>query len=86
MHVPAFHGEYRPGLTTTTYLAVVGERTVWPEKWSKTRKDVTDDLPWTIMVVENHVQHVHCMEPRDLSRGKKGFSSPQYHDPTDGAV
>ncbi len=62
----AFHGEYEPGMTTTNYLAVVGPQTLWPEDNVRSIDEVTDASSTTVMLVENHGQEVHWMEPRDL--------------------
>jgi len=84
----AFHGEHRPGLTTTNYLAVVGPETVWPGATTRCSKDVTDGLSSTILIVENRGAGAHWMEPRDLSftamsyrvNDPAGISS-KYQDP-----
>lgn len=65
--VYAFHRLGRPGNTTTNYLAVVGEETVWQTSNPVTADDVTDGLGTTILVVENNGAEVHWMEPRDLT-------------------
>ncbi len=62
----AFHGEYRPGMTTTNYLAVVGEETLWPGTKARASGDVSDDRSSTILIIENKGQDVHWMEPRDV--------------------
>jgi len=63
----ALHGEYRPGSTTTNYLAVVGENTLWPGAAARKSDEVSDEHASSIMIVENRGQEVHWMEPRDLS-------------------
>src|SRR5437764_103951 len=83
-----FHGSDRPGNTTTNYLAVVGDETVWPGSKPVTAADVTDGLGQTILLVENRGAGVHWMEPRDLAladidlrvNAPAGVSSP-YDDP-----
>src|SRR5262245_36816894 len=84
----AFHGEYRPGLTTTNYLAVVGPETVWPGDATLCSEDVTDGLSSTILIVENRGARVHWMEPRDLVFAEMSFEvndpagvSSKYLDP-----
>jgi hypothetical protein len=84
----AFQGFDRPGNTTTNYLAVVGDETVWPGAKTVSPADVTDGLTTTILMVENLGAGVHWMEPRDLSlagmdlrvNNPAGVSSP-YDDP-----
>ena len=70
----AFHGTHRPGLTTTNYLAVVGESTAWPGAEQRTLEQLTDGLGSTILVVENTGQQVHWMEPRDLQFDTMSFA------------
>lgn len=70
----AFHGEYRPGLTATNYLAVVGAETVWPPDGKRSYKDVTDGNSSTILIVENRGTGIHWMEPRDLSFANMSFT------------
>lgn len=84
----AFHDSYQPGLTTTNYLAVVGRETVWPEKATRTFKDVKDGTSSTILIVENRGEGIHWMEPRDLSFAGMSFKvndpagvSSKYLDP-----
>lgn len=84
----AFHDTYKPGATTTNYLAVVGDETVWPETGRMQSGAVTDGLDRTILIVENQGAGVHWMEPRDLRlagmdlrpNSPAGVSSP-YDDP-----
>jgi hypothetical protein len=84
----SFHGFERPGNTTTNYLAVVGDETVWAATKKVASEDVTDGHGETILIVENRGAGVHWMEPRDLALaemdfrldGPKGVSSP-YDDP-----
>ncbi len=93
----AFHGARRPGNTTTNYLAVVGEGTVWPGQSTVSLVDVTDSPSETILIVENQGAEIPWMEPRDLSFATLDFrlNSPgginsQYDDPAvamlDGSV
>ena len=62
----AFPGDYKPGTTTTNYLAVVGPNTVWRPGNPVNEKDVKDGLSSTILLVENRGMNIHWMEPRDL--------------------
>ena len=84
----AFHGESRPGVVETNYLAVVGPETVWPGRDRVSSKDVVDGLSSTILIVENLGARVHWMEPRDLPFGRMSFKvdspegvSSKYLDP-----
>ena len=85
--VYASHGEYRSGVTTTNFLAVVGANTLWPGASSRTSDEIIDDPFSTIMLVENHGQNVHWMEPRDLQfetmsfrvDSPAGLSGHHYH-------
>jgi hypothetical protein len=86
--VYAFHGEHRPGLATTNYLAVVGPQTVWPDAGTRSEKDLTDGPSSTILVVENRGAGIHWTEPRDLSFAKMSLElnrpngiSSKYADP-----
>lgn len=69
----AFHGEYKPGVVTTNYLAVVGKNTVWPGVSTTANDGITDDLSSTIMIVENIGEETHWMEPRDLHVDSMSF-------------
>lgn len=62
----ALHGDYRPGTTTTNYLAIVGPHTVWRPGKPVSNGDVKDGSSNTIAIVENRGLNVHWMEPRDL--------------------
>lgn len=81
-----FHGFKTPQTTTTNYLAVVGEETLWPLTKKINFKDVKDGSGNTILIVENRGANIHWMEPRDLSLdamyrripSPDGVSSP-YH-------
>ncbi len=92
----AFHGAHQTGRTTTNYLAVVGERTMWPGAAWRTRGDAKGAGD-TILLVENNGLNVHWMEPRDLTFATMDFRidspagvSSWYDSPavvgTDGAV
>ena len=62
----AFHGTEREESTTTNYLAVVGDETVWPGKQSLHMASIGDDPARTILVVENEGADIAWTEPRDL--------------------
>ncbi len=51
---------------TTTYLAVVGESTMWPGAREVSISDITDGMVNTLAVVEVDQREVHWMEPRDV--------------------
>lgn len=63
----AFHGDDKPGQTTTNYLAVVGPHTAWPGATPRRLEEVTDGTASTILVVENRGANVPWLEPRDLA-------------------
>ena len=60
---------------TTSYLAVVGEGTMWPPHGAVAFGDVTDGTSNTILVVEVAGSDVHWMEPRDLELDTLDFAS-----------
>lgn len=74
----AFAGEHYKGLTTTNYLAVVGDQTAWPGADGRQFREITDERDLTILVVENQGASVHWMEPRDLNFNTMSF---QVNDP-----
>ncbi len=55
-----------PADGTTSYVAVVGPRTMWPGDESSSLRDVRDDQDSTLLIVEVHNSGIHWMEPRDL--------------------
>jgi hypothetical protein len=64
----------------TSYVAVVGPKTLWPGAKVTRLSDIRDGTDNTIMLVENTNSDINWMEPRDVSfeeavRGN-GFSSP----------
>jgi hypothetical protein len=84
----AFAGDYRPGLTTTNFLAVVGPETVWPGAATLSSKDVTDGTAHTILIVENAGAGIPWLAPRDLVFAEMKFKlqdpaeiSSKYLDP-----
>jgi hypothetical protein len=72
--VYALHGEERPGNTTTNYLAVVGDETIWQGSRGVKVAAVKDGTSNTILIVENKGAEVHWMEPRDLSFAQMDFT------------
>ena len=81
----AFHSIDRDAINTTSnYLAVVGDNTVWCSRASVKQDDVTDSMETSILFVENQGANVHWMEPRDLDfatmdmriNSPRGISSP----------
>jgi type II secretory pathway pseudopilin PulG len=50
----------------TSYVAIVGPGTMWPDDKSRKIAEVTDGTSNTIMVVELLNSGIHWMEPRDL--------------------
>lgn len=53
-------------LGETSYVAVTGPQTMWPNDKSTKLSDVKDGTNKTIMLVEVHNSGIHWMEPRDL--------------------
>ena len=52
--------------TDTSYVAVVGPGTAWPDGAPANLKDITDGHADTILLVEVENSGIHWMEPRDL--------------------
>jgi hypothetical protein len=69
----ALHGDYKPGLTITNYLVIVGSETVFPGPKGISWNDIKDSSS-TIVIVENRGANVHWMEPRDLRFDQMDFS------------
>ncbi len=69
----AFAGQHYKGLTTTNYLAVVGDQTAWPGAEGRRFPEITDGLNFTILLVENQGANVHWMEPSDLDFNTMSF-------------
>jgi hypothetical protein len=61
-----FHAEYKPGMTTTNYLAVVGRDTMWPGAVGRKGHEIRSGTSNAILIAENVGLGVHWMEPRDL--------------------
>jgi hypothetical protein len=53
--------------TYTSYFAVVGPQTAWPNEKSVQLKDFADGTSNTILVIEGDSRSVNWMEPKDLS-------------------
>jgi prepilin-type processing-associated H-X9-DG protein len=52
--------------TDTSYVAVIGPGTPWPEEQALTYQDFPDGTAHVVHVVEVHNSGIHWMEPRDL--------------------
>ena len=50
----------------TNFVAVVGEDTMWPGAVGRSEKAGTDDIVFTLLIVENFDAYIHWMKPRDL--------------------
>jgi type II secretory pathway pseudopilin PulG len=65
----------------TSYVAIVGPDTMWPEKPYIDFADVTDGMSNTLLVVEISHSDIHWMEPRDLPFDElEAWLDPQ-HEP-----
>lgn len=54
----------------TSYVAVVGDRTIWPDNGRATHiRDVKDGTSHTVLLIESH-SRIPWTEPRDLSLGQ----------------
>ena len=60
-------GDARAWPMMTSYVAVVGPRTAWPEGTGAKKGDIDDGADKTIMLVEVADSGINWMEPRDLS-------------------
>ena len=67
----------------TSYVAIVGPGTMWPDAQSRKFQEVTDGLSNTIMVVELLNTDIHWMEPRDLRVEdlEKDWRDPKHKPP-----
>ena len=71
---PVFHCSTDPSdPSNTSYLAVVGEGTLWPTDDAASLDDATDPSATVIHVVEVSDSGVHWMEPRDLRLDSMSF-------------
>jgi hypothetical protein len=59
-----------PPSLMTSYLAIVGPETVWPDGKARKIGDIQDGTSNTLLVVESHNSGIHWMEPRDLHTGQ----------------
>ena len=59
--------------TDTSYLAVTGPGTIWPDGKPTRFRDVVDGTSNTIMIVEVANSGIHWMEPRDLPIDEMDF-------------
>ncbi len=53
--------------TSTSYVAIVGSLTGWPEHYSTTFGEITDGLANTIAIAETKDLDINWMEPRDIT-------------------
>jgi hypothetical protein len=56
----------KPLKTETSYVAVVGPGTAWPDEGTTSWDQIRDGMSRTIVIVEVHNSGIHWMEPRDL--------------------
>jgi hypothetical protein len=61
------------GSSTTDYVVVVGKDTMFPGAQSRSRKDVSDGVENTILVVEIDNSDICWAEPRDLQFDEMSF-------------
>jgi type II secretory pathway pseudopilin PulG len=54
------------GNTMTSYVAVIGPKTAWPNGHGRSLSEIIDGTSNTVLVVESHSQQVNWMEPRDV--------------------
>lgn len=54
------------GSFSTSYVAIMGPHTMWPEADGRKLTDIEDDLGGTLHVAEIADSGIHWMEPRDL--------------------
>jgi prepilin-type processing-associated H-X9-DG protein len=59
------HDEKQPK-TNTSYVAVIGPQTMWPDEKCVKMSDVKDGTSNTILIVEAASSGIHWIEPRDL--------------------
>lgn len=59
-----------PASGITTYVAVVGKETIWPEQYSVGIRDVLDGTSNTIQLVEWAGSDIVWLEPRDVHYGE----------------
>lgn len=59
-----------PGDSTTNYVAVIGQETMWPFDRSRKIDEVTDGVANTLLIVESDKNRTHWMRPGDVSLAK----------------
>lgn len=74
-----FHNRDDPGQTTTNYLAVVGESTMWPGAEPRYQFGIKDGSSSTILIVENRGLSVPWLAPRDLELDSMPFEFNHPH-------
>jgi prepilin-type processing-associated H-X9-DG protein len=52
---------------STSYFAIVDERTAWPGAVGRKMSEIKDDPAQTILIVEHHQRSANWAEPRDLT-------------------
>jgi hypothetical protein len=75
-------------MNNTSYIAVTGAKTIWPNEKTTKFSDVKDGLGNTILLVEVRDSGIHWMEPRDLDitqmpmaiNSDKGLSISSSHE------
>ncbi len=63
LHCPSDNSPF----TDTSYVAVAGAGTVWPDSEKVANSDITDGQSNTLLLVEVKSSGINWMEPRDLS-------------------
>lgn len=72
----------KPESGITTYVAVVGKETIWPEQYSASFTDVHDGASNTIQLLEWAASEIVWLEPRDVRYGEADKTlSPAAHPP-----
>jgi hypothetical protein len=72
---------------TTSYVAVVGNDTMWPMSQGRHVRDVKDGTSHTILLVEQAASGIHWMEPRDVSIEGTAVMVPNHpHNHADGVT
>lgn len=66
MNVYSCPADRRSGATMTSYVAVVGQGTAWPENKTTRMRDFHDGTVNTLLLVEVADSGIHWMEPRDI--------------------
>ena len=66
-YCPSEAGSDRVKRGCTSYVAVTGERTLWPGAESRNVEDVVDGTSHTLMLIEENAEEIYWTEPRDLT-------------------